>query len=436
MNDPEDANIANTSAIIEAFGGIRPMAHKLDVPVSTVQGWKQRDAIPENRAADILAAAATHNVDLSGISEALSSDGSRVSDSAASARRAPPPPQSPATNPVSDGRKGDRGAFLIAVAALIVSVGVGGWMLLGGGQGDNTALRGDLAQMADRLASLETQAETGAGDTSQQFAADLADLRAELGRIAGVLDENPAPSAKIGELDTRMQAAETKLSLVQRQAASESQTAAGALSVAQDDIAQLRQQLSALGEAGTGTALNVSDAVGLALTTGRLQRAMDKGAPYQDVLVNLRALSAGDAAIGAILDRLTGKSGAGIATRDALTRSFSSVARDVVSAGAADAASGWTDRTLQRIRSVASVRRIGPDVPGDGPDARIARAEAKLRGGDFAGAVVELEGLSGAAATAAANWRDGARARLDADLAVGEIEALAIARLQSGHGGS
>ena len=36
-------------AIIDAFGGIRPMAKQLGLAVSTVQGWKERGAIPVNR---------------------------------------------------------------------------------------------------------------------------------------------------------------------------------------------------------------------------------------------------------------------------------------------------------------------------------------------------------------------------------------------------
>ncbi|MCW2235757.1 COG4223 family protein [Azospirillum canadense] len=50
--------------IIERFGGIRPMAHKLDIPVTTVQGWKKRGAIPLNRHADLRAAAAKHRITL------------------------------------------------------------------------------------------------------------------------------------------------------------------------------------------------------------------------------------------------------------------------------------------------------------------------------------------------------------------------------------
>jgi hypothetical protein len=43
-------------ALMERFGGLRPMAEKLGVPVSTVQGWKKRGAIPGTRQSDIRAA--------------------------------------------------------------------------------------------------------------------------------------------------------------------------------------------------------------------------------------------------------------------------------------------------------------------------------------------------------------------------------------------
>src|SRR3546814_4890670 len=49
-------------AIIEAFGGIRPMAKMLGLAVSTVQGWKERSAIPANRHDQIRAAARDNNI--------------------------------------------------------------------------------------------------------------------------------------------------------------------------------------------------------------------------------------------------------------------------------------------------------------------------------------------------------------------------------------
>ncbi len=64
--------ITNASEIIERFGGIRPMAAKIDTPVTTVQGWKKRDVIPANRRDQIMSAAADHNIDLSGLTDSAS----------------------------------------------------------------------------------------------------------------------------------------------------------------------------------------------------------------------------------------------------------------------------------------------------------------------------------------------------------------------------
>jgi hypothetical protein len=50
--------------IIARFGGIRPMAAKLGIAVTTVQGWKERGTIPQPRHAQILAAAEAENITL------------------------------------------------------------------------------------------------------------------------------------------------------------------------------------------------------------------------------------------------------------------------------------------------------------------------------------------------------------------------------------
>lgn len=64
----EDADaLKNASAIIERFGGIRPMAAKVGAPVTTVQGWKKRDVIPGSRRDDVLRAANQNNIDLTDV---------------------------------------------------------------------------------------------------------------------------------------------------------------------------------------------------------------------------------------------------------------------------------------------------------------------------------------------------------------------------------
>lgn len=60
----------NAEEIIERFGGIRPMASKIDVPVTTVQGWKKRNVIPGARRDQIVAAAQNLNINIADILQA------------------------------------------------------------------------------------------------------------------------------------------------------------------------------------------------------------------------------------------------------------------------------------------------------------------------------------------------------------------------------
>ncbi|CAO3449253.1 FIG006581: hypothetical protein [Azospirillum argentinense] len=92
--------------IIERFGGIRPMAHKLDIPVTTVQGWKKRGAIPLARHADLRASAAKHRIKLSeaDLEAATPSEDRSAPDAAGSV--IPLPPDAPviaSTAPLSEG---------------------------------------------------------------------------------------------------------------------------------------------------------------------------------------------------------------------------------------------------------------------------------------------------------------------------------------------
>ena len=68
-DDMSTGPIENAREVIERFGGIRPMAKKIDVAVTTIQGWKKRNVIPAARRAVILEAAENFGVDLSDIIE-------------------------------------------------------------------------------------------------------------------------------------------------------------------------------------------------------------------------------------------------------------------------------------------------------------------------------------------------------------------------------
>lgn len=66
-NNNNDQSLINAVEVIERFGGLRPMSTKTNIPVTTIQGWKKRNAIPVTRTDEILKAAREHDVDLSGL---------------------------------------------------------------------------------------------------------------------------------------------------------------------------------------------------------------------------------------------------------------------------------------------------------------------------------------------------------------------------------
>lgn len=51
--------------IIEAFGGVRPMAKAINRPTSTVQSWKDRGSIPDDHKPVVLSEAMRRGLDLS-----------------------------------------------------------------------------------------------------------------------------------------------------------------------------------------------------------------------------------------------------------------------------------------------------------------------------------------------------------------------------------
>ncbi|MGE0725911.1 MAG: uroporphyrinogen-III synthase, partial [Alphaproteobacteria bacterium] len=83
-------------------------------------------------------------------------------------------------------------------------------------------------------------------------------------------------------------------------------------------------------------------------------------------------------------------------------------------------AGDFVDRTVERLASVVTVRRV--DAPPAGTvDAAVATAERALASGDAAGALAALAPIRGAVAAAAPDWLAAAEARRDADAA---LEAL------------
>ena len=119
----------------------------------------------------------------------------------------------------------------------------------------------------------------------------------------------------------------------------------------------------------------------------------------------------------------------GAPSRAALAASFPDYAARAASAARAPGdGAGVLDRVGYALGRVVALRRVG-EVPGDGPDAILARAERQIDDGDIVGALATLEALPAGAKDALGPWRDQAERRAKIDREIAAIRAQALQEL-------
>lgn len=495
---PEEVGAADGALpalpVIQRFGGIRPMAQKLGVPVSTVQGWKERGAIPANRREEVLAAAARHDIawepgDLSPpaippVSEITGDAQARAGAAMAPEGQAvhgPASETSPWTGVVqveeqtggpevaSSREQGETNtatapapsrsslvsaAFVSALVALLISASAPwwtGWVGLAPqvqtpdakGSSDTATLERRIAELESRPAVADPEF-TARIETLEQLGGEL---RGELDRLgagaAAPSEGTPAMEGRLEALQGQVAELRAELDGIRRDGAQAGtperlialtnriEENAAELRAMQGELSRLIelpkrvQDLGATIEAASGQ----TQSTAFVLASGQLEAALDSGQPYASELGAVRRLAGGDAELPALLAALEEHADEGIASMAELRIRFDDTALAVAQAAQSDVGGDWMDRAWARLRSLVTVRPVGGDVAGDSPEARLARAEARLNEGDLASAVAELEVLEGAAAEAAAPWLAGARARVAADRAIEHLRERALARV-------
>ncbi len=255
------------------------------------------------------------------------------------------------------------------------------------------ALAAQVAEHEERLAGLEARPvrEDAAGTT----AADpgLARLKGAVAALEGRLEGLEAIAGTDG-LEARVEATD-------RAAAEAGADAERALA----ELAALRDAVGDLARAGAA-------GESAKLAVARLRFAVDSGAPFKEELEALRA--AGGPAFGA----WTARAEQGLPTADALARRFKELARARTLRPEGATGTPWLDDVVGRLSEVVSVRKVSKDLPGEGANAALGRAEAHVEEGDLAGAVAAL---GGDAPPPFADWLAVARERLAANA---ELEAL------------
>lgn len=280
-----------------------------------------------------------------------------------------------------------------------------------------------LAAMENRLRALE-RARPAAGSDNGLTEGALEDLEIRVAQLEQSVAELPKlPIAGVEELSGGALAAQVS----------------GRLDNLEQRLVRAERQ-----GAGFQTAL--------AFALGQLRAAVVEGRIFRSDLDRVSALGAnvagpslarspGSPMVQAI-DQLRRHSSSGIPTLAALQQSLNNSAADILRAAAQHPESGWTDSLRARLSSLVRVRRTG-EVEGTDPEARLARAEARLNEGNLPTAYAEIDTLGGAAQSAASGWLADAQARITGlaglealETAIGDALAEASRRAPTDDGSS
>ena len=169
-------------------------------------------------------------------------------------------------------------------------------------------------------------------------------------------------------------------------------------------------------------AAHASQAAAAALAAGAVAEAAQGSGGFADEIAALRVAAPTSPELAA-LSRLAQ---AGAPSRAALAASFPDYAARAASAAHAPGdKAGLGARIVYALAKVVSLRRVG-DVPGDAPDAILARAERAIADGDLDRAFRQLDRLPPEARDALAPWRARAERRAEIDRAVAALRTRAL----------
>jgi hypothetical protein len=191
------------------------------------------------------------------------------------------------------------------------------------------------------------------------------------------------------------------------------------------DLARLEARLDDLEAGQSRTATSARSA----LAAAALLSAAQTSRPFTSELAAVEALAPADLD----LSGFAAMAATGAPSRAALALDFPDfAARAAAAARQPGETAPLSERLLAGLSRVIVVRPVGR-LPGDAPEARLARAEVQLNEGDLEAALASLAGLPPAAQATLAPWWDRAqsRARLDRQAAaLGERALRDLARLE------
>lgn len=288
------------------------------------------------------------------------------------------------------------------------------------------AVRSEIGSVSDTVAAIsarldELETDPGTDAATQEAADSLAGLQDRLAAIEsqtgdpGVTETDASQSQQLSELSQRLDDLNGTVESQAQKLASQAEKIDSQAQTIQQQKQTLESQSQAIDEA-KNAARRETTRISAHGAVAEIRGAIESGEPYADAIGEIRETS--DVSIP---EALSGPAGSGVASLASLNEDFPAAARGALSASvAATAGDGVVDRFGAFIRSQTGARSLG-EQEGDGPDAILSRAEARLGEGKLEAALAEIGALPEEGREAMSDWIARARERLAARQALSDL---------------
>ncbi len=451
--------------IIERFGGIRPMATKIDTPVTTVQGWKKRDVIPAARREDVMKAANKHNISLDDIltqdtvlqdknepnnmQENVSSETINIGQSAYKQTQEddfekdiPPRVLYSQQDEVSQAGREPTGKIIFISLIAVVAFLAAGLMTL-------APKVKVVTEQADRIVSLEKKLETVEKeqeeisenipsnlDTRLEVLQDQASKAAQKAQSVASQATGFVVGMNSGNLEERLGTLETTMGTFLEQKGSIDlaglwtnflglrttdsgrtqldQTTEELLSwinrlqsdevTVEESLPVIRDESDVVKKTFDGVEDQDMKAAALLLAMSQMRDTLRRDNESFDTDLGLlkKLIGSENPALVASIDKLSPHADEGVLSPDGLKNEFKGMAGDIVVASLQGEDVSITDKARARFSELLKVEKDGEPLTGTPTQVVVAKAQNKLDEGDIQGAIQLLQGLDGEAANRAA----------------------------------
>lgn len=434
MSVESNAVIGNASDIIDRFGGIRPMSTKTGIPVTTIQGWKQRNAIPANRRNELVDAANRHGinlssllVDIAGEKETPMTNMTEEEEKVIQKKKIQEAMRDPELRPAGNQ------TTLLAAGALILVAAVSGVVLaMVPRVKEMTAQDLRIKELENQITAMQQAQKSVQESSSPDLTQKLSVLEGKIGELSEQAKSYAAiaEDLKTGTVAQRLSKIEGHMgtllqqsnslglqSVVQKiQGLQSSPNGAGQIqslmsafigSTQGSTTEDVTASFAALKESNPQVAETFKDVAPedmkaavmlLGMTQLRDSLARDNQSFDQDLQILKMTMAKDNPELQAAIDRLAPKAKSGVLTPNGLSKELRGLTGEIVSASLSGQDVSIEDKAKARLNNVIKIEKNGHQLSGTQTQITITEAQKKLDAGDVEGAVALLQQIQGPAA--------------------------------------